>query len=230
MHLEKGVRKMSKTDTAYQYWNTEWDNKIVTKKWTVAEPEVLATFENIGTSKKVLDLGAGVGRHSLPFAENGCEVTAFDAAESGLASIEQLGKERSVSIKTVLGKMDQLPFANDYFDHVLSWNVIYHGNHNILIDTVNEIKRVLKPGGTFHGTMLPKKRIDLLKSEFDCKEISTNTWIVNSDSESDKAHPHYYCTANELTSIFKAFEFNRLTMQEHDKPNSWHWHLMIEKL
>jgi ubiquinone/menaquinone biosynthesis C-methylase UbiE len=191
---------------------------------------VLATFENIGPSKKVLDLGAGVCRHSLPFAENGCEVTAFDAAESGLASIEQLGKEKSVSIKTVLGKMDQLPFANDYFDHVLSWNVIYHGNHNILIDTVNEIKRVLKPGGTFHGTMLPKKRIDLLKSEFDCKEISTNTWIVNSDSESDKAHPHYYCTANELTSIFKDFEFNSLTMQEHDKPNSWHWHLMIEKL
>ena len=50
---------MSKTDTAYQYWNTEWDNKIVTEKWTVAEPEVLATFENIGPSKKVLDLGAG---------------------------------------------------------------------------------------------------------------------------------------------------------------------------
>ena len=141
-----------------------------------------------------------------------------------------MDQKNGVFIKTVLGKMDQLPFANDYFEHVLSWNTIYHANHDILIDTVNEIKRVLKPGGTFHGTMLPKKRIDLLKSEFDCKEISTNTWIVNSDSESDKAHPHYYCTANELTSIFKDFEFNSLTMQEHDKPNSWHWHLMIEKL
>ena len=55
--------------------------------------------------------------------------------------------------------MDQLPFANDYFEHVLSWNTIYHGNHDILIHTVNEIKRVLKPGGTFHGTMLPQRRI-----------------------------------------------------------------------
>ena len=230
MHLEKRGRKMSKTDTAYQYWNTEWDNKNVTEKWTVAEPEVLATFEKIGKSKKILDLGAGVGRHSLPFAQNDCEVTAFDAAESGLASIEQLGRKNGVFIKTVLGKMDQLPFANDYFEHVLSWNTIYHGNHDILIDTVNEIKRVLKPGGTFHGTMLPQRRIELLKNEYDCKEISKNTWIVNSDSESDKAHPHYYCSANELTAIFKDFEFNWLTMKEHDTPNSWHWHFMIEKL
>ena len=40
--------------------------------------------------------------------------------------------------------MTELPFADATFDHVLAWNVIYHGDETILRRTLHEVRRVLR--------------------------------------------------------------------------------------
>jgi Methyltransferase domain len=61
---------------------------------------------------------------------------------------------RQTQLGRDLGTADALPFSDESFDYVLSWNVIHHGTLGDVGRRLGEIWRVLKPGGPFHGTVL----------------------------------------------------------------------------
>lgn len=217
-----------KTDTAHQYWATEWAQVDGTSKWERPEPEVMAFAENLPPGAAVLDLGAGVGRHALALARQGFAVTALDAAPEGIAELNRIAAAEGLTIDASTGMMTALPYADGSFDHVLSWNVIYHGDEEVLRATIAEIARVLKPGGTFLGTMLSARRVPVERAKAPGREISRNTWVFEADG--DKVHPHYYCNGRDLLELFSAFEVCRLEDREHETPGSWHWHLVLERL
>ncbi|MEE2945717.1 MAG: class I SAM-dependent methyltransferase [Pseudomonadota bacterium] len=214
-----------KTDTADQHWNDQWAGIEQGSKWLTPEEDVKHWAASFEAGAKVLDLGAGVGRHAIALAHNGFQVTALDAAPEGLAAID----DAAADVTTVLGRMDELPFADNSFDHVLSWNVIYHGDEDILLKTISEIRRVLKPGGTYLGTMLSKRRLPFECEKYEGREISRNAWVFDAPG-TDKIHPHYFCNAAELLALFSGFETIWLEDREHEKPGSYHWHLIMERL
>ncbi len=213
-----------KTDTADTHWNTEWSNIAADSKWLTPEQDVIEWAASFAPDARVLDLGAGVGRHALWLAEQGYDVAALDASPTGLAEIEKFS-----SVQTLQARMDDLPFADAQFDHVVSWNVIYHGDENVLLRTISEIRRVLKPGGTYLGTMLSKRRLPHELAKYPGREISRNAWVFEAPG-TDKVHPHYFCGAAELLTLFSGFEVLKLRDQEHEKPGSWHWHQVMERL
>ncbi|EPX85272.1 class I SAM-dependent methyltransferase [Salipiger mucosus] len=213
-----------KTDTADQHWNDEWAGLEAGSKWLSPEADVLDWAETLAPGARILDLGAGVGRHALWLARQGFEVVALDAAPDGLAEIDRAG-----GVETVTARMDALPFEDQRFDHVLSWNVIYHGDEDVLLRTIAEIRRVLAPGGTYLGTMLSKRRLPHEQAKYPGREIGRNAWVFEAPG-TDKIHPHYFCSAAELLALFQGFEVLRLEDREHDKPGSWHWHLTMERL
>lgn len=212
-----------KTDTADQHWNSEWAEIAAGSKWLTPEEDVTAWAMTLAPGARILDLGAGVGRHALWLAAQGFDVVALDAAPDGLAEIDKTG-----GVETVLGRMDDLPFDSGSFDHVLSWNVIYHGDEDVLLRSIAEIRRVLKPKGSFFGTMLSKRRLPHEQAKAKGREISRNTWVF--EGEGDKIHPHYFCSAAELLALFSGFEPLWLQDQEHENPGSYHWHLEMERL
>ncbi|MEL7114340.1 MAG: class I SAM-dependent methyltransferase [Pseudomonadota bacterium] len=214
-----------KTDTADQHWNDQWAGIEAGSKWLVPEDDVKDwAAARLAPGARVLDLGAGVGRHALWLAAQGFDVVATDAAAEGLAEIDKQG-----GVETVLSRMHGLPFEDASFDHVLSWNVIYHGDETILLQTIAEIRRVLKPGGTYLGTMLSKRRLPHEQAKYPGREIGRNAWVFDAPG-TDKIHPHYFCSAAELLALFQGFECLWLEDREHEKPGSYHWHLMMERL
>lgn len=213
-----------KTDTADVHWNDEWANVQEGSKWLKPETDVIDWAKGFAPGSKVLDLGAGVGRHALWLAGQGHKLTALDAASEGLAEIDKQG-----GVETVLARMDKLPFDDASFDHIVSWNVIYHGDEDILLRWMSEIRRVLKPGGTYLSTMLSKRRLPSELAKYPGREISRNAWTFDAPG-ADKIHPHYFCAASELLALFSGFEVLKLRDQEHEKPGSFHWHIVMERL
>lgn len=212
------------TDTADAHWNAEWAGIDAGSKWLTPEEDVTAWAAMLAPGARILDLGAGVGRHALWLAQQVFEVTALDAAPEGLARIDAAG-----GVTTVQARMDVLPFEDGAFDHVLSWNVIYHGDEDVLLRSIAEIRRVLRPGGSFFGTMLSKRRLPHEQAKYPGREISRNAWVFDAPG-TDKVHPHYFCSAAELIALFQGFELSWLEDREHDKPGAWHWHLEMERL
>ena len=216
------------TDTAHEYWGAEWAKADGTSKWERPEAEVMDFAQTLPAGAAILDLGAGVGRHALALARQGFAVAALDAAPEGITEITRIAQAEGLDMDARVGLMTALPFADGTFDHVLSWNVIYHGDETILRATIAEIARVLKPGGTFLGTMLSARRVPVELAKAPGREISRNTWVF--DGPGDKVHPHYFCNGRDLLQLFNAFEVCRLEDREHETLGSWHWHLVLERL
>jgi tellurite methyltransferase len=216
------------TDTAHLYWNAEWQKADSTSPWAKPEPWVMEHAAGLSPGSRILDLGAGIGRHALALAKAGHRVTALDASLASTDAIRAAAVSQAMDIDCVLAPMTALPLANAAFDHVLAWNVIYHGDEEIVRRTLAEIARVIRPGGTFMATMLSARRLPVEQARAPGREISRNTWVF--DGPGDKVHPHYFCTAADLTTLLQGFEVFTLYDRPHEKPGSWHWHLLAERL
>jgi 2-polyprenyl-3-methyl-5-hydroxy-6-metoxy-1,4-benzoquinol methylase len=216
---------MNTTATAHLAWNQRWQTAEGRADWLEPEPAVqqLVPHWHQQGAARVLDLGCGVGRHSLYLAARGFQVTAYDASQSGLDHAARTAAEQGLALTFRLGHMTELPFADGTFDFVLAWNVIYHGDEPIVRRTIGEIRRVLKANGWYQGTMLSKRNAKFGRGA----QVAPNTFVIAEDD--DKNHPHFYCNARECVRLFEGFEMLSLVDCEHAQPGSWHWHLVAER-
>jgi SAM-dependent methyltransferase len=215
------------TATAYSDWNERWKTDEGRNKWLAPEVEVetLARFLLETGARRTLDLGCGVGRHSLFLASSGFFVVALDASEAGIAFARASKIAGDCNVSFLIALMTEFPLAESTFDYLLAWNVIYHGNRIIVEHTLGEIRRVLRPGGFFQGTMLSKRNRNYRQG----REISPETFVLDGATD-DKAHPHFYCDAVELESLFAGFDLLRLTDCEREGPGSNHWHFVAKRV
>ncbi|MBG6183864.1 demethylmenaquinone methyltransferase/2-methoxy-6-polyprenyl-1,4-benzoquinol methylase [Arthrobacter sp. CAN_A214] len=92
--------------------------------------------------QRVLDLAAGTGTSSEPYADAGIDVVACDFSLGMLT----VGKRRRPDINFVAGDATNLPFADDSFDaSTISFGL---RNVNEPHKALAEMLRVTKPGGT----------------------------------------------------------------------------------
>ena len=214
------------TDTAHLAWDAVWKTPDGNVEWGSPEPSAIdwAVKARLAGARTALDLGCGVGRHALAMAALGMETTAFDRSETGLARTAALADARGLSLTTRAGAMTELPFADGAFDYVLSWNVIYHGDPDIVAKAVAEIARVTRPGGLLHVTLLSKRRADFGRGQ----EIAPDTF-VQPDGAGDKAHPHFFCDAAGVVALLLGFEVLELRDEDPDGVGEWHWNAVARR-
>jgi len=220
-----------RTDTAHQTWNDRWSTSEGRAEWMTPEPDVRQVAEDLaarGGQVKALDLGCGIGRHALMFAALGFETTAVDMAKQGLAEVRRAAESEGLTVATRVAGMTELPFADGTFDYVLSFNVLYHGDGEVVRTGFGEIARVLKPGGTFQATMLSKRNDGFGLGT----EITPNTFVreAGEGDDSDKVHPHFYCNAAELVALLAGFELVSLRDVAQKRPGHMHWQFVAERL
>ncbi len=180
--------------------------------------EVIKRFESQAV-KHVLDLGCGSGRHTVFLAKHGFEVFGLDIAPSGLSATLQLLAEAGLTAQVVLSDIQRLPYEDDFFDAIISVQVIHHNRLRDIEATVAEMWRVLKPHGLVWVTVPvpdnhPSKR---------GQEIEPGTFVPSEGCE--KGLPHHLFTKAELQTLFHQFYvFDLHVIQD------WQYSLMAEKL
>lgn len=97
-----------------------------------------------GSGSRIVDLGGGAGRISVPVAAH-CDLTAVDLEPEMLKASRALAAERGIAMRFSVADVLQLPFADGAFDAVLITNVL----HQVAQwrDALAEAARVLRPGG-----------------------------------------------------------------------------------
>lgn len=213
-----------------------WDwSKNTEDKWLnpCMESAFLAERWQSEGLTKFLDLGCGLGRHSVYMAQKGFDVTAVDLADYGINHLRDWAAKENLNIKTTLCNMLNLPFEESHFDCIIAYNVIYHTDTPGVVSALNEIKRVLKPGGELFITFISKNTYSFQHA--DCyKRIDENT-ILRDEDETERDVPHFYVDIEDIRKLFAGWSFIEppKEMSEYKMDNSAycskHWTLLVRK-
>jgi ubiquinone/menaquinone biosynthesis C-methylase UbiE len=113
------------------------------------DADVLAKIHaavNPQENMEILDLGCGPGIVASDLAGNAGRITAFDLTPEMLAKAKQRCKQAGISNVTFeLGRAEELPFAKNRFDAVLTRLTIHHFQDPRPV--MSEMARVIRPGG-----------------------------------------------------------------------------------
>jgi len=157
-------------------------------------PEMDKDFEG----KKVLDVGCGTGNNLMLFASLGMGLYGCEVGES----IVKLARERlrkcGYNADIRVGENRNLPFDSNFFDYLVSWNVIhYEENKKNMDEAIAEYARVLKPRGRiFVSTTGPQHMI--LK---DAKLLGNHRYRIGRSGEFRKGQVYFYFDTPEYIKL-----------------------------
>lgn len=97
--------------------------------------------------KQVLDLGCAGGFTAEALDDRGAQVTGLDPAEKAIAAARAHAEAHGRNIRYDVGVGEELPYCDAQFDAVVCVDVLEHVAD--LSKVVDEVTRVLRPGGMF---------------------------------------------------------------------------------
>lgn len=106
------------------------------------------------SGKRVLEIGVGQGTDLAQFGKSGAECYGVDITDNHLQITARNFSERGLNVVLYKADATQLPFPDGHFDCVYSFGVIHHIPEIERI--LEEVYRVLKPGGVFMGAVYHK--------------------------------------------------------------------------
>lgn len=130
-----------KTIDTYNKLAKEYDAETVLF-WELFPRTFIDRFIKL-TKGKILDVGSGPGRDAFILKQGGLDVTCLDASKTMI----KLAREKG--LESVLGDFNEIPFPDESFDGVWAYTSLLHIPKAEIEKPLDEIRRVLKPGGIF---------------------------------------------------------------------------------
>ena len=113
---------------------------------------------------RILNIGIGNAYLEGRMISARFDIYTLDPSTSAVAAIKEKLSLDDVHAKC--GWSQDIPFPDDFFDFVVMSEVVEHLTDEIMHQTFNELRRVLKRGGYFVGTVPDNE--DLSRNEFTC--------------------------------------------------------------
>ncbi|HVB73134.1 MAG TPA: class I SAM-dependent methyltransferase [Ktedonobacteraceae bacterium] len=129
--------------TAYSRESAEQRDKAEKEDWKVVERQQFVALLQQEGKKTLLEIGAGTGKDSLFFQDNGLRVVCTDLSPSMVDLCREKGLEAYV--------MDflNLDFMPASFDAIYALNCLLHVPGTDLSAVLQKIHDLLRPGGLF---------------------------------------------------------------------------------
>ncbi|MEQ8822820.1 MAG: class I SAM-dependent methyltransferase [Filomicrobium sp.] len=108
--------------------------------------------------QSVIDVGCGDGRHLPLFHSLGMEIAAVEISDEIVSVLKERMNALAIPVDIRAGTAGSLPFQDESFDYLLTWNSCYYMSATQLnfMAHVAEMARVIRPGGWIVAS-IPKK-------------------------------------------------------------------------
>lgn len=181
-----------------------------------------------------LDIGCGLGRHSIQFAKSGFSVTSIDLSLEALNYLEKWSNKEKLEIELLYADMMNLPFEKDSFDCILCRNVISHTDTEGMYKIVDCIYNLLKNDGECFLSLGSKNSEIFLNENNPLLDENTR---IRMDKGPEYGVPHFYADMKIIPDLFKKFKIEYLAHTNDFKPKEdggfrsfWHYYLLIKKI
>lgn len=187
----------------------EWFEQVENHRYKV-EPFIhsIAQFTR-HHGKKVLEVGVGAGTDHLQWKRAGADLYGVDLTQAAIDTTR--ARFASYGFEANVQRIDaeSLPFESNSFDVVYSWGVIHHSERPDLI--LEEIKRILKPGGTFIGMLYGRRSPVVVKMWIRHALLKGKPWRSGADviwhhMESIGTKSYTHAELRSLLSMFPGVE------------------------
>lgn len=143
----------------------EWERVHASRPWGLYPSEDLVRFMTRTFrdhpdrgAVRVLDVGCGPGANLVFLVREGFNVSGIDGSRTALDKAEKRFIDEKVPgyperLEMRQGNFATLPWADETFDVAVDMESIYANPMSVIRSCVDEVRRVLKPGGRFFSKM-----------------------------------------------------------------------------
>ena len=182
--------------------------------------------------KDFLDLGCGLGRHSILFGQNGFNVYCFDISEDAINRTKEWATKEELEFDYKVGDMLDLPYDDNKFDCILCRNVISHTDTEGMKKVIKELDRVLKTGGECYLTLGSKDSWGFKQEDWPLIDKNTR---LRMEEGPEYEIPHFYVDYKLVKELFSGFDIIEIFQvvdyyeKEDGVTDSYHYHVLIRK-
>jgi tRNA (uracil-5-)-methyltransferase TRM9 len=115
------------------------------RHWTIFRRE-LETLAKEWRQGKLLNLGCGHGADFLPFTKN-FELYGVDFSDEMIRLARKYAGKFDFKVNLSIADVCYLPYYNETFDYIVSVATYHHLKKEQQLTALQELRRVLKPGG-----------------------------------------------------------------------------------
>lgn len=133
-------------------------------RFALSTPRYRFIARKITSGSRVLNIGVGRGGLEALLVRKGIDISSLDPSQTSIDAIKSLG----LGEKAKVGYSQNIPFLADTFDVVVMSEVLEHLDNTILNETLFNVRRVLKNGGMFIGTVPANEKLQ--NSEVICPD------------------------------------------------------------
>jgi SAM-dependent methyltransferase len=148
-----------------------------------AGPRLHFLARHLAAGERVLNIGVGSGQLERIAAAKGVEIWSLDPSER---SIRRLQASLDIGDRARAGYSQEMPFPDGHFDAVVMSEVLEHLEDDVLDRTLDEVGRVLRPGGRFIGTVPAREDLAASLVVCPCCGHQFHRWGHRSSFDSDK--------------------------------------------
>ena len=183
--------------------------------------------------KYFLDLGCGLGRHSILFGKNEFNVSCFDISQEAINRTKDWAEKENLKFDYKVGDMLKLPYNNEQFDCIYCRNVISHTDTEGMKQIIKELYRVMKKDGECYLTLGSKDTYGFKQKDWPL--VDENTRLKMQEGPEYNV-PHFYADYNLIKELFKEFKIINIYQvidyyeAEEELLDSYHYHILIQKI
>jgi ubiquinone/menaquinone biosynthesis C-methylase UbiE len=206
-------------------WDSCWDTIFRDNEWGKYPSIDLVRFiaRNYYKVKnrshvKILEVGCGTGANIWYLAREGFSATGLDGSKIGIEKASKRLKDENLKACFKVADVMKIPSEDNHFDCVVDIECIYANSYNDSKKIMDEIFRVLKPGGLFFsqtfkdgctgdgtGKKLPGEKNTYL--EMSGEVLRSNSGIIRLTSK------------EELMDLYKNFDIKTIDEMFHTEEN-----------